>query len=77
MARGWESKSIESQQEEAASRAAERPPMTEAEQRLEALELSRTRIRAEMEASSNPRFRELKGKALAHLEREIAALRQA
>ncbi len=76
MARGWESKSVESQQEAAEARAAERPPMTDVEQRLAGLEQTRVRILNEMEASGNARFRELKSKALAHVDGQIAELRE-
>jgi hypothetical protein len=71
VARGWESKSVESQQEAAEARAAERPPLTGAQQQLAALEHTRTRLRNEIEPSSNSRFRDLKGKALAHVEELI------
>ena len=74
MARGWESKSVESQQQAIDDRASTHHRLTDFEQRLQALELSRTRIHAEIAASSNPRFRALKQKALAHLETQIAAL---
>ncbi len=74
MARGWESKSIESQQQAADDRTASRPPVTDLEQQMHALELSRTRIHAEIAASSNPRFRALKQRALDHLDTQVAAL---
>lgn len=74
MARGWESKSVESQQETAAAKAAERPPLTELESRLAALQSTRKRIVAEMDASTHPRFRELKAKALAHVDAQIASI---
>ena len=67
---------MESQQEQAETRSPTRPPMTEREQRLVALELSRKHILDEIQASSNPRFHELKQKALHHLEEQITALRQ-
>ncbi len=74
MARGWESKSVESQQDAAAARAAERAPLTDAEQALAALQHTRKRLLAEMAASGNPRFRDLKARALAHVDAKIAAL---
>jgi hypothetical protein len=74
MARGWESKSVESQQEEAEPAFGKRAPLTDAQQKLQALELSRKRIVHEMTASKNPRFLELKRKALDHLDAEAARL---
>ena len=74
MARGWESKSVESQQQAADERAVRRKPPSDLEQQLQALELSRRRICSEMDASSNPRFRALKKKALEHLDAQTAAL---
>jgi hypothetical protein len=49
--------------------------MTDREQRIEALELSRKHVLDEIAASANPRFRELKLKALKHLEQQIEAAR--
>ncbi len=75
MARGWESKSVESQQEAAEARKAERPPASETEQQIAALEHTRKHLMDEIEASRNPRFRELKAKALAHVDAQLGALR--
>jgi hypothetical protein len=75
MARGWESKSVESQQEAAEARKAERPPLSDIEQQILALEHTRKHVLDEIEASRNPRFRELKAKALAFVDGQIAALR--
>ncbi len=77
MARGWESKSVESQQEAAEEKSEKRAPLTAVEQKIQALELSRKHVLDEIAASSNPRFRELKQRALLHLENEIARLRDA
>ena len=80
MARGWESKSVESQIEAAETQV--RPPSDEqipAEQlelvrRRETLNLSRTRVLRELETSQNPRYRNLMEKALADLNSEIRRL---
>ena len=78
MARGWESKAIEQQQE--AARAGDRPPkrrLTESELRREherrGLELSRERIRRELETASRPAHRSMLEAALAELERRLGA----
>jgi hypothetical protein len=80
MARGWESKSVESQIEAAETQV--RPPLDEqipAEQlellrRRETLNLSRTRVLRELETSQNPRYRNLMEKALTDLNSEIRRL---
>jgi hypothetical protein len=76
MARGWESKSVESQQEAAETRSEKRVPRTAVEQKIQALQLSRKHVLDEIAASSNPRFRELKQRALLHLDSEIDRLRK-
>jgi hypothetical protein len=81
VSRGWESKDVESQMEEAASRraASHQTPPTAEEIRLrserESLELSRTRVLKDIEASTNPRRREQLEAALQHLDRKLAALK--
>jgi hypothetical protein len=77
MARGWESKSVESQQEAAEAKSEQRAPLTAVEQKIQALQLSRKHVLDEIAASSHPRFRELKQRALLHLDTEIARLRGA
>ena len=79
MARGWESKDVESQIEERESvRAAkfkERPPEEIAlERKRESLLLTRSLLVAELEATSNPRYRALKEQALAHIDAQLAGL---
>lgn len=79
MARGWESKDVESQIEERESvRAAklkERPPAEIAlERKRESLMLTRTRLLAELQATCNPRYRALKEQALAHIDAQLAGL---
>jgi len=81
MARGWESKSIESQIESAASeRSIEEkeyrsPAEIEKLREWEGLMLSRTRVLHQMEACRNPRYRLILDKALADLEARLAKLK--
>ena len=79
MARGWESKAIESQMEDAAEKAAGRgsplnSEQTELRQKRDGLLLSRTRILRDLETSRHPRYRRMLQEALAHLERELAEI---
>jgi hypothetical protein len=81
MSRGWESKDVESQQEEAASRraAARQTPLSAEQIRLQterkSLELSRTRVLKDLEAATHPRRREQLEAALLHLDRKLAELK--
>lgn len=78
MARGWESKSVESQVEAAqADRPGQSGPPLDAEQaarlrRSQGLELSRRRVLQELESSDDPRHHQLLQQALAHLEAQLA-----
>jgi len=80
MARGWESKSVESQIEAAETQV--RPsfdeciPAADLEvlRKKESLNLSRTRVLRELETSQNPRYRNLMEKALADLNAELRRL---
>ena len=80
MARGWESKSVESQIDDASRNPLLTPatPFTEVERQQQLhvnnLILSRTRIQAEMQTASNSRFREQLARELAYLDAKIAAL---
>ncbi len=74
MARGWESKDIESQQElREVARQPERE-MTAREQELHSLELTRTRVAADLARATHPRHRMQVEDALAHLDAQIALL---
>lgn len=81
MSRGWESKDVESQQEEAAARRAKslQIPPTAEELRLrterQSLELSRTRVLKDLESATHPRRREQLEAALRHLDQKLAALK--
>jgi hypothetical protein len=79
MARGWESKSVEAQQDEAAARStSEKPRLTrEAAARLrerDNLRLSLQRVLHQLEQSSNPHHRAMLEQARADLEQKIQAL---
>lgn len=80
VARGWESKEIESQIEMAEARAAQsrEPRLSPEELRVqrerESLELSRTRVLQDLAAAKNPKYRELLERSLRFLNEKIAAL---
>lgn len=81
MARGWESKSVESQIESAEPlrRAAAASAQFSSEQidkqrERESLQLSRTRVLHDLDAATNPRYREQLQAALKHLDGKLAAL---
>ena len=80
MARGWESKSVESQIEAAEDRRARSAAAklsaeeTVRQRELESLQLSKVRVLRDIEASNNPRYRESLEAALRHLEEKISAL---
>jgi hypothetical protein len=78
VARGWESKSVESQQEDARSGTEPRSRLTqeqrEAEARKQGLRLSRSRILEQIRSSTNPRYRAGLEHALAAIEEQLARL---
>jgi hypothetical protein len=80
MARGWESKSVESQMDEAERRhpAVDRVELSEEQLRLlrdrESIELSRSRILREMEETIHARRREQLRAALDHLDAQLKEL---
>jgi hypothetical protein len=78
MARGWESKSVESQIEDAGSRSSQGAPLT-ADQRaiwekLQDLELSRRRVLQDLETARSALRRTALEQALAFLDQEIRKL---
>jgi hypothetical protein len=80
MARGWESKSIEAQQAEAAEAAQQRKPRLTPEQasrqrQLDGLNLSRQRVLHQLANVSDARHRQILEQALADLERQIDSLK--
>jgi hypothetical protein len=78
MARGWESKAIESQQADTGGSADRRPPLSpEARARLdrkEMLTLSLARVRDELARASQPAHRAMLERAAIALDAEISAL---
>jgi hypothetical protein len=80
MARGFESKSVEYQQEEALRREgqAKERPLSEEErarlQRRKTLELARARTAADLAKASSPAQQQMLGRAMAALDAELQAL---
>jgi hypothetical protein len=78
MARGWESKSVESQIESREQRRPRPAPLSPEQRRKsqerESLQLSRTRVQHDLQAATNPRYRETLEAALRHLDQKLAAL---
>ncbi len=80
MARGWESKSVEAQIEEAGSEAKgdagarPRKESPEIRSKREGLMLQRARILQEMASARNPRYRTMLDEVLNYVEMELAGL---
>jgi hypothetical protein len=80
MARGWESKSVESQMEAAESRRGSAAARAKTEDQIlrererESLELTRKRVLKDIEAATHPRHRAQLEAALAHVEKRIQEL---
>jgi hypothetical protein len=79
MARGWESKAVESQQEAAADRVTRSAPPPAAgdaqrQARRASLALARTRAEADLKVASAPAHRTMLEQAIAALNQELAAL---
>lgn len=78
MARGWESKSVEAQQEERQRLAAPRRPMTPDEaqraDRQRTLQLTRARVLRDLDRAHADAYRRMLEEALAAVDRQIAAL---
>ena len=79
MARGWESKSVESQQDDAVRPKDVRPALTPEEQerlvRRRTLELSRARLAADLDRASAPPHRRMLERALAELDAQLESLK--
>lgn len=76
MARGWESKSVEAQQDEASqgvpkSRIKLTPEEVTRSRERESLRLSRQRVVQQIGSSQNPRHRKILEDALAELDRRL------
>ena len=78
MARGWESKSIESQQDDAQTKTASRPALTPEERaridRRRSLELALTRTQAELQAACHAAHRDMLRLKLEALKAELGTL---
>ena len=78
MARGWESKSVESQQEASADRSPDAPALTREERarRTEraTLSLARTRALLDLQRACAPAHRAMLEQAIADLDQRLAAL---
>jgi hypothetical protein len=83
MARGWESKSVESQIESAhqgqvsSRKKTVTPEKAAAIRKQNSLKLARTRLVQQMTSSQNPRHLEMLEKALADLDKLLAAAKTA
>jgi hypothetical protein len=80
MARGWESKSVEQQQDEMAERQKPRgAPLSREEQQRnrerEGLLLSRERLTQQLQAATNPRHREMLLQSIAALDAQLASFK--
>ena len=80
MARGWESKDVESQMEATGTTKAKADKKEKTaediarEQERRGFELSRTRIQNDLQSATNPNHRKSLEAALAHLDKKIAEL---
>jgi hypothetical protein len=78
MARGWESKSVEAQQMDAATRSPEVAPVSaeEASRRTQraTLSLARSRALADLQQACRPAHRAMLEQAIAELDVQLAAL---
>jgi len=81
MARGWESKSVEQQQEEMAeqrkpARTQISPDGQQRNRKREGLLLSRGRLTQQLQAASHPRHRQMLEQAIAELDRQLSSFDQ-
>jgi hypothetical protein len=80
MARGWESKSVEAQQADAASAKRLAPPISADEAarraRVTTLTLARARAEADLRRATAPHHRSMLERAIEDLDRQISALDQ-
>jgi len=79
MARGWESKSVEAQMEEAVAPSSLKPHLSpeqiEAKQRRETLILTKKKLEGDLERSGSERHREMLKRAIAEVETQLETLR--
>jgi|HubBroStandDraft_1064217.scaffolds.fasta_scaffold23863_3 hypothetical protein len=79
MARGWESKSVEQQQEEMPEQwKTVRPPLSAGEQqrnrKRDGLLLSRQRLKEQLQSASKARHRQMLEQSIAELDRQLSSL---
>lgn len=82
MARGWDSKAVEDQVQDAQTTVksdGNRKPQSSPEEmdnhrRREVLLLSRTRVQRDLEASQNPRYKDQLTRALVDIDAQLSAL---
>jgi hypothetical protein len=79
MARGWESKSVEQQQEEMSDRRKSggtpiSPAQQQSNRKREGLLLSRHRLAQELQTASNLRHRQMVERAIAELDRQLSSI---
>ena len=79
MARGWESKSVEQQQDAMSernmpSRPALSPEQRERDRKRQGLLLSRSHLSRQLEAATNPRHCQMLTDAIAELDRQLSSL---
>ena len=77
MARGWESKSVEAQMEEALVSSSGQPRLSpqqiEAKQKRETLILTKKKLHADLERSSSERHKEMLQRAIEEVEKQLQA----
>ena len=80
MARGWESKAVESQIEAAEARSSRSKAVQVSAEQLsaqrerESIELSRTRVLQDLASATNPKYRDLLQLSLQYLDEKLEAL---
>ncbi len=80
MAKGWESKSVESQVEDSQAQDSGKrgvqltPAQLDTRRRREVLFLSRTRVQRDLQLSQDQRYRDLLTRALSDIEAQLSAL---
>ena len=80
MAKGWESKSVESQVEDSQAQDSGKrgvqltPVQLDTRRRREVLFLSRTRVQRDLQSSQDQRYRDLLTRALSDIEAQLSAL---
>ena len=75
MARGWESKSVEAQMEEAVVSSTPKPRLSpqevEAKQKRETLTLTKKKLEGDLERSANQRHQEMLKRAIEEVEKQL------